>query len=418
MTGTHLERLLGGADLAWLVARTRQRLERARALDGSVTLKEPTVAQRAAVERLLGRPARAAGSLSVALSAVDRILRESGACPAGLAAAVEILGGPVSVRRELASAQRSAWDQAFRPVEDLLDTRPELSEWAAEIRASGLVRRLCGTPEGAGRVLADVASVLGGLPVEGEPIGVFAARVCADAHALDEDRPVATLVFGAARVLAGAPAGSGAAWRRRVWAGVGLLKDDLSSTVLTLGLPGDDSSPTGRALAILTAAGQPAVLTLRQIVGDPPAALTAGTAVFVCENPAVVAAAAHRIGAECPPLVCVSGQPGTAAVGLLTALTAAGAVVRAHGDFDWGGLRIVAGLAARLTVEPWRYGARDYRAAVAARPGTVLTGTATVAAWDPDLAPAMKAAGRRVEEEAVLDHLLADLRSTGRAGTR
>ncbi|MFI1580985.1 TIGR02679 family protein [Embleya sp. NPDC020630] len=416
MSGTHLERLLGGPDLAWLVDRARHRLEHARDLDGSVTLKAPTAGQRVAVERLLGRPARSGGSLSVALPAVDRILRASGACPEGLAAAVEILVGPVVPRHEVASAERGAWAHAFEPLDELVVRRPELAGWAADIRASGLVRRVCGGPEAAHRTLTDVAAVLGELPVEGEPIGVFAARVRADAHALDEDRSLTTLVFGAARVLGGIPAGSGAEWRRAVWAAVGLLKDDLSSTVLTLGLPGDDASPTGRALAILGAAGQPAVLTLRQLAGDPPAALPARAVVFVCENPAVVAAAAHGIGADCPPLVCVSGQPGTAAVRLLAALTADGAVVRAHGDFDWGGLRIVSGLAARVRVQPWRYRASDYLTAVAARPGTPLTGAPTTAAWDPELADAMRDVGRRVEEETVLDDLLADLRATGRTG--
>jgi hypothetical protein len=38
---------------------------------------------------------------------------------------------------------------------------------------------------------------------------------------------------------------------REVWAGVGLLRDELSTTVLALGLPGDAVSATGRGLGRL-----------------------------------------------------------------------------------------------------------------------------------------------------------------------
>ncbi|WP_370516828.1 DUF2399 domain-containing protein [Streptomyces acidiscabies] len=51
-----------------------------------------------------------------------------------------------------------------------------------------------------------------------------------------------------------------------------------------------------------------------------------------------------------------------------------------------------------------------YRAAAAAAPlAPPLTGTPTTAPWDPDLAPALAELGVRVEEETVLDVLLADL---------
>jgi len=277
------------------------------------------------------------------------------------------------------------------------------------VTGSGLAKRVCGSVDVAGRVLREVASVLERLPVADEPVGVFAARVCANAHALDEDRPTAVLVFGAIVASTNAPVGAGASWRRDVWAGVGLLRDELSSTVLTLGLPGDTASATGRALAILGEAGQPVVLTLRQVVREPPKALPAGACVYVCENPVVVAAAAEGVGAHCPPLVCVQGQSGAGALSLLAALTAEGASLRVHGDFDWGGLRIVSGLAARFPWQPWRYRVDDYRAAVAARPGVALTGTPSVAAWDVELAPEMAAFGVRVEEESVVDDLVADL---------
>ena len=93
-----LHRLLGGEPVAWLVRRARDRLEAGRPLTGTVTLPAATAEQRRAVERLTGRAARSGASLSVSLAEVDRILRDSGAAPGGLAEAVTRLTGPLRDR--------------------------------------------------------------------------------------------------------------------------------------------------------------------------------------------------------------------------------------------------------------------------------------------------------------------------------
>src|SRR6185437_16692392 len=99
------------------------------------------------------------------------------------------------------------------------------------------------------------------------PIGRLAAECCSDAHALDDGRPVGTLALSAARALAGLPfrAEGGADSRRAAWAAVGVHLDELSSLVLCLGLPGDSRTPLGRTLASCREAGQPTMLTLRQL---------------------------------------------------------------------------------------------------------------------------------------------------------
>jgi uncharacterized protein (TIGR02679 family) len=164
-------------------------------------------------------------------------------------------------------------------------------------------------------------------------------------------------------------------------------------------------------LGALGDAGEPAVLTLRQLTRDPPRLALAGQVLSVCENPVVVAAAADRLGADAAPLVCTSGQPGAAVMALLIAAHRAGATLRHHGDFDWGGLRIGNVLFARLPVTPWRFDTAAYlRVATGGRP---LSGVPVAAAWDPDLAEALHRHGWAVEEERVLDDLLSDL-GTGR----
>lgn len=406
-----LRRLLGPPELAWLVTSARRRMARGKPLTGTVSRPAPSEGERVAAERLLGRAPRRGRSLTVSLEALDAVLRRSEISPDGLEPAVVALTGPVEVRTEAARRAERAWEEAFAPLDALCATRPDLADWHRELHAGGLVRRLAGTPEAAAPLLADLAAVLAGLPHPGTERSVYAARVCGDAHALDEGRPLATLAFSAARALHPPPPGEGAAWRREVWASVGLLRDALSSTVLALGLPGDAHSATGRALAVLREAGQPAVLTLRQLAHAPPAEWI-GT-VHVCENPAVVSAAADRLGSDCPPLVCTQGQPGTAALALLRALAVAGAALRYHGDFDWGGIRIANALRRQVAWTPWRYRAADYRTAVGAvvprSRSRELTGSPVEADWDPALASALAALGVPVEEEQVLDALLADL---------
>jgi uncharacterized protein (TIGR02679 family) len=199
--------------------------------------------------------------------------------------------------------------------------------------------------------------------------------------------------------------------RRAAWAAVGVHLDELSSLVLCLGLPGDPRTALGRALAAGREAGQPVVLTLRQLrCHDGP--LPAGQ-VRICENPVVVAAAADELGAGCRPLVCVGGQPSAAAWRLLDLLAAGGARFGYHGDFDWGGVRIAGTVRRRVTWQPWRYDRRSYQAAVSAAqpltPLAALAGEPAATPWDPGLAAAMRQCGVRVEEELTLDALLSAL---------
>lgn len=436
-----LVRLLGDPELQWLITRVRRRLELGQPLEGSVTLADASAAQRRAAQRLLGRRPRAGHALSVPLDAVDEVVRRSRVSPDGLAAAVIALTGPVVVRAEANTAERLAWERAFAPLEDLIgglaeteteaDGSEELASWLRQLRRSGVVKRMRPDPGEARTLLERLATVLAALPTAAEPLGGFAARAAGGAHALDEGEPLATLALGAVRALAGldapGPDESRSESRREAWGSVGLLCDELSSVVLTLGLPGGETTGTGRILQAAWRTGQPVWLTLRQLVRDPPEWMVrsdavssraaaasggsfAGQVVHICENPVIVAIAADRLGAGCPPLVCTGGQPGAATMLLLRALVAAGARLAHHGDFDWGGIRIGNVLHARLPLVPWRFDAESYtRAADSMTSPQPLGGTPVAASWDPRLSDAMCRTGRRIEEELVVDELLADL---------
>lgn len=423
--GGRLQRLLGGEPTAWLVRRVRDRLAAGRPLTGTVILADATTEQRRAVETLTGRPPRSGTSLSVSLPEVDRLLRESGVTPGGLAEAVVLLTGPVRDRNRDRTDTALAWAAAFAPLEEAIASRVELAEWRGWLDATGVVRRLAPTPDVALPLLGQVAAVLRRLPSRDIPIGRLAAECCGDAHALDDGRPVGTLALSAVRALAGLPfaAEVSADARRAAWACVGVHLDELSSLVLCLGLPGNPRTALGRVLASQREAGEPTTLTLRQLRSHEEA--LPGGPVWVCENPVVIAAAADDLGRRCPPLVCVGGQPSAAGWRLLDLLAAGGTEFRYHGDFDWGGIRIANAVRQRVGHrqshwQPWRYDRDAYEGvATAALAGPAstrparLTGEPVETPWDSDLATAMARRDVRIEEELSLDALLADLARRG-----
>ncbi len=407
-----LRRLLGRDETRWLVERVRARMERGQPLTGQISLAAPTAAQRRAVETLLGRPPRLGRSLTVSLGNLDDVVRRSGIHADGLWGAVITLGGPVTVRPDALAARDAAWQRALAPLAKVVVERPILRPWYDRISAQGLVKRLCLSPDAAVPVVEATARLLGLLPVSGTPLGQMATTVAGDAHGLDPGRPLATIVLSAIRHTwwVGPTLDASPAQRRRaLWDCVGVVIDELSSTVLALNLPvpnfaGD--AGLGRLLVAAHECGEPVVLTLRQLTRhrvpfDP-------GSVFVCENPSVVLAAANALGPQCPPLICASGQPTAAVLKLLEQLEAAGCTLMYHGDFDWGGIRIANLLWSRFAMRPWRFDAGCYasRVDVGRR---ALTGQPVVATWDSDLGPAISRHGVRVEEEAIMTDLLADL---------
>lgn len=414
-----LRAAFGGPETAWIRDRVRRHVAAGRDLPATVRHARPTDAERRAAAGLLGVRVRGAGAVEVDLRTLQAVLVRSGAWTGDLVGAVEALDGPIAVRSVEREREEQAWDAAFAPLVDAARSsgRAGLQTWVGELRARpGRLRLSAGSTDGAADLLRDLAAVVRSLPARGEPQPAFAARVVGRAHALDDGTPLGTWAVRAAEIIGGVPLpldDAGPADRRRdAWASVGVLRDELSSTVLALGLPAGRDTATGRILEEARHGGQPVALTLRQLVRDPARLDVAGRTVSICENPAVVAAAADRHGEACSPIVCVAGQPGTAAIVLLRALRDAGAELRHHGDFDGGGVSIAGYLTRRFGVAPWRFGASDYRRAVAARSSTERAwppDRAFATPWDPELGIAMAALGARVEEEHVLDDLMEDL---------
>jgi uncharacterized protein (TIGR02679 family) len=247
-----------------------------------------------------------------------------------------------------------------------------------------------------------VVRVLDALPAADEPMPVFADRVLYDTKALT-DAGLRGLVLRAVATWQGTPAPANAEQERALWESVGVVPDDLASQVLVLNVPASGGL-VGSWLTEARHAGVPMRITLHQLRLAP--LMLDCDEVFVCENPAVLRAAA-TLGGATLPLVCTEGVPSAAVHALLQG--APETVMRWRNDFDWTGVRLTAAALDRYpNAVTWRMTSGDYRPAAGC--GPVLLGAPTDTPWDPLLRDAMRRAGRAVMEERLLDDLLRDLR--------
>jgi uncharacterized protein (TIGR02679 family) len=402
-----LERLLGGPALASLRLRLRRWFERhARGAEpGSLLLTQLDVAEHDALALLTGTRSTATRSLRLDLAQLDARLQAVGIADS-LRDALEHLDGAIAHPAAERSAARTAWSTLID--EPGRDTR--LRAWLHTPSAIALLKRLARQDVAAAEsLLSRACAVMGRLPAAGTPRAQLAAQTLGNAHALDASQPVATLVLAAWRhaeadeqASEAEPADDRA---RDIWARAGVLVNELARPALVLNLSAPNLAAT---------LGEPAYLSLRQLLRTPPGWQMTGMPVFVCENPNLLAIAADRLGAHCAPLVCTDGMPAAAQRALLTQLAHAGARLLYHGDFDWPGIQIANHVLRTWQARPWRLAASDYEAAACAAPHVRrdLTDASVAATWDSQLEPAMQHHGLAIAEEALADSLIEDLRPT------
>lgn len=378
--------------------------------------------QRRTLAGLLGRPIRpGAAATQVILGDLDTVLAQPGD-GWDLVTTVEALHGALPDRAATARARRKAIDAALVAARDAINEvttdgdRREVSgadgwleRWLDDLD-QGVAARLHG--RGQLDLVATAARILASLPADGIPLPALAATTTGDTKALGRTT-LAGLVLRGLAIRLDEPVPASAAERRALWEAAGVVPDDLASQVLVLGLRAEGGL-LARWLSDAAAHGVPFRVTLQQLTEHP---LTAApTTVFVCENPAVMRAAASQLGAGCAPLVCTEGRPSVAVTRLLAVLARGGCELRYHGDFDWPGVRIAATVLDLPDAGPWRYGTNDYHAGVerVAGPREPLRGVPAPTPWDAVLADAMADADVAVYEEDVLDILVNDLEQRSR----
>ncbi|MDN5857875.1 MAG: TIGR02679 family protein [Pseudonocardia sp.] len=393
-------------DPGWqrLLAAARRRLERTGGeITGSVGLRAPTDAERRVIIGITGRHRSAdVGSLRVELAALDGAIAES--TGTGLLAALAARDGPVrnrpADRAEEAAARSAALDDARARCRAHAH-EPWFEQWLAGVLADGTATRL--VRRGEADQLGWAAEVLSRLPASDLPLPVLAEWATGNTKALSGS-VLATLVLRALALRSGGAAPATAEQRRALWETAGVVMDDLASQVLVLNLPTGESHVIASWLSDAADLGIPFRLTLHQLTGDP-LTVTAPD-LYVCENPAVLRAAAAELADSCAALICTEGQPSAACHKLLSRATGR---IHWRGDFDWTGLRTTAAAIGRYGAVPWRMSAAAYRDAVSSGDSEPLKGPPAPSPWDPDLADEMAHRGRAVMEERLIPVLLADL---------
>lgn len=384
----------------WSAVHRRLEETGGRLAGATVHLRDLSGEERAGVDRLLGIRSRGV-TLRVELEKLDGLMKERAGI--GLVSLVSTIVGPLLDRPGERAASVAGDEELWTSLNahPSLDRHPGLQTWLFGLRRSGVWRR---------DSVTDALNVLGRLPQAARRgRSHLAVRLLGDAHALDDNSPVGRMVMSALASLDGTPTPLRAADRRRLWADQGVVSDETSSTVLTLGLRPVPAGPLTSAAAGWASAGVPLPLPLAAVQSEP-WRVQEGTVVWVCENPSVLAAATAT-GAT---VVCVEGRPSVAANLLLESLAESGARLLYHGDFGAGGISIANSVITQTGAEPWRFCTKDHvlaleRARSSQTPLRPLRGVVPEAVWDLDLAGSVRAAGVEVEEECVIDLLLSDL---------
>lgn len=313
---------------------------------------------------------------------------------------VQELVGPIGNRAAERAARRAERDELWAWVTSEAE-RLDVPAWSDWLRSLGVpggdVSALRARIQAAVSVLERVL-----IGVDRELVlAHLASDVLGDPHALDPGQPVATLVVEALARRSGSAAGDRRAEVvRALWASAGVATDTFSPTVLVHGLRATGDDPVASMLGQLAEAGEPAVLTARQLERWPVCMdrRDDGVGVLVVENPSVVAHAASSRSAV--PVVCTGGWPNVAVLHLLRQLVRAGIGLRCHADFDPAGILIVRFLVEQVGAVPWAMTASHY-ASMVDRATVEFSGSVADTPWDPALAVLMRTRRKAVFEEDV-----------------
>ena len=384
----------------------RQRAQRGHAIESGVLRVTLTDPQRREVARLLGTPWDISGR-PVRLQGLAAVLAEHGLTVRTFVEALD--GHPLVNQRQvraehqaMADAERSA---AVAMLGEVGVDPVDVEAWLAD---PGLPRPGSGNLSALAEQVSQVWRCLPRSAQSQVRLAQLAATAQQDAHALDyrEELGRATVRLIAVTQGLPRPLNAGRDWRR-AWAAAGVCCDAVSSRVLVVNLPMSGAAPA--ALWNSAAPGEPLWLSLRSISGS--WSVSAGTTVFVCENPTILEAAADELGPRCPPLVCTDGIPAIAALDLIAVLTANGCSIAVRADIDEAGFVVVEQVrSVAPAAEAWRFDISIY-----AR----YLGLAEVAVADDEPAKLRQLrdlyAQHRtpLHEEELLDQLISDLAAAG-----
>jgi uncharacterized protein (TIGR02679 family) len=396
-----------------LLAAARRALEQNGGdLSASVSVSTPREDERQAIIGITGQYRDATVKrLTVSLSALDAAMRRG--CGLGLTTVLERVHAraldnrPVGRATETTARQRAL---ATARASCVAAEQPWFGQWLEDIAGDGTLTKLIRAKEvhilhQAVHVLNTLSRRAPGSPAI--PIPSLANDITGYPKTLNQGS-LSTLVLRALALRHDVSRPRTAEERRALWDLADVVVDDLASDVLVLNLPCEGDG-LGRWLTDAAHYGMPFRVMLYQLVTMPITPVVTGP-VYVCENPAVLRRAAAQLGPHAAPLICTEGQPATAFHRLANAVTATGAALLYHGDFDHAGIAMTIAAADRHAATPWRMTHQDYLDGIArTEDPSPLTRTPPATPWDPDLALTMAEHRVAVYEEAVTEELLVDL---------
>ncbi len=316
----------------------------------------------------------------------------------------------LNAQSPLQDKKRAAADKADIKSRALADARRRLEatvhwEWADRWLSSLLKQD--GTLGGRVPVdaLRSAVRVLEVLPVDGLSLTELAEFACGDPKVLSAGG-VPRLVLDALSLREGISRPVDPVGIRLLWETAGVSVDALSSRVILLGYRVSENHTVARWVNEAADQGIPFPLTLDMIARGP--LTNVSDPIFVCENAAVLAAAACTLGGASAPIICSDGQPSSALHALLAGLRP-GTELHWRNDFDWPGLQMTSRAISRYGAIPWRMDSGAYRATLDTRNSEPLKGHPSTSPWDPALAAAMHESARAVMEERLIPELLHDL---------
>jgi uncharacterized protein (TIGR02679 family) len=405
--------MLLSPDLGWLwaaVAAAADRRGDPHLVTGpAVTVDAPVNAsQRAAAAGLVRGALRPGRRLRIELDVLTEQVRARGPTLTPGAVAAHATGRTLATRAADRSQQRARAQRLSACLEAACNSQPELAGHGPQLfehlRRTGWVARLDGDPN-ANQLVANAAAVAAA--VMRIPEGGRRDRrllVPDSPHALDEGTPLAgvtlSLLTAAGRISADQRSTA-----RSLWAQAGVDCDQLMGGLTVLGV-----HPRGWQLPPAATCTLPP----RELACPAwPTAPHPDAWVFITENPSVLAAAADMVARnpDCANpirLVCTMGNPSQTEISAIAGLAAARWNIAVRADFDPAGIRTVTAVLNTVpTAKPWRMTATDY---ATSRPTAPIREPIPPTPWEPELAEQISATGCVAFEEALMEHLLEDLR--------
>lgn len=411
-TQDQLRAIFSASGWSRFIASLRDYRDKGKPFPAAITLRDVSDEERRHLARLLRLQAPSqAGVLRYDLAKITSTL-EAMNLAMDWDQILTLICGDIPKDKLAALAAKREWQHFWPYASKLIAAEPFpcCDEWLNAMRQDGTLKRLAKGDANVAKQWFDAAcGLLRLLPLPEEmPLASAAAKHCRNSHVLDPNMALSTIVLRGLALRQQRTTPSRSDERRELWSEFGIICDDLSAPVLAfnLGLTGD--TLLCKLIAHFSEETQPLHVTSRLLWATDWNRIVCPPVVYVCENPTIISVAANQLGKRCPPLVCVNGEPKTAARLLLRNLRKGGAALRYHGDFDWPGIAIAARIFEELEATPWCFDAEAYVHA-AKYDGRPLIGKPVPTPWSPALCEAMHRTGTAYDEELLANELLATL---------